>query len=155
MVHQGDSNSRSAAEIDDITEGDGPTAAPGMLVTVDYVGVSGVDVSLRIADGANGSATGTEVATERMGDDQTVFAGIALILVGALLLHAGELRHGASGPVRAILRERASRGLHEILARHDNEIVVLVSHNAVNKILICAMLVYLLAAFSIPRARTA
>jgi probable phosphoglycerate mutase len=40
----------------------------------------------------------------------------------------------------AILRERASRGLHEILARHDNEIVVLVSHNAVNKILICVML---------------
>ena len=27
-------------EIDDITEGDGPTAAPGMLVTVDYVGVA-------------------------------------------------------------------------------------------------------------------
>ena len=27
-------------EIDDITEGDGPTAAPGTLVTVDYVGVA-------------------------------------------------------------------------------------------------------------------
>ena len=27
-------------KIDDITEGDGPTAAPGMLVTVDYVGVA-------------------------------------------------------------------------------------------------------------------
>jgi drug/metabolite transporter (DMT)-like permease len=35
-------------------------------------------------------------------------AGIVLVLVGALLLHAGELRHGATGPLRAIVRERGS-----------------------------------------------
>jgi drug/metabolite transporter (DMT)-like permease len=35
-------------------------------------------------------------------------AGILLVLVGALLLHAGELRHGAAGPLKAILRERGS-----------------------------------------------
>jgi broad specificity phosphatase PhoE len=39
-----------------------------------------------------------------------------------------------------VVRERAAKGLQEIVARHENEIVVLVSHNAVNKILICVML---------------
>jgi drug/metabolite transporter (DMT)-like permease len=34
--------------------------------------------------------------------------GILLILCGAVLLHAKELRHGAAGPLRAILRERGS-----------------------------------------------
>lgn len=35
-------------------------------------------------------------------------AGIGLVIVGAFLLHARELRHGAAGPLRAILRERGS-----------------------------------------------
>ena len=39
-----------------------------------------------------------------------------------------------------VVHERATKGLQEIVARHDNEIVVLVSHNAVNKLLICSIL---------------
>lgn len=35
-------------------------------------------------------------------------AGLVLVLLGALLLHASELRRGLGGPVRAILRERGS-----------------------------------------------
>lgn len=34
--------------------------------------------------------------------------GIGLVILGAFLLHARELRHGALGPLRAILRERGS-----------------------------------------------
>ena len=44
------------------------------------------------------------------------------------------------GESLADVRERVVAGLQEILGRHDQEIVVLVGHQVVNKVLICVML---------------
>lgn len=44
------------------------------------------------------------------------------------------------GESLADVRARVSQGLQEIVARHDGEIVVLVGHQVVNKVLICTVL---------------
>lgn len=44
------------------------------------------------------------------------------------------------GESLADVRERATQGLEGLLRRHHDEIIVLVGHQAMNKVLICAML---------------
>jgi broad specificity phosphatase PhoE len=44
------------------------------------------------------------------------------------------------GESLADVRERARTGLECLLARHDGEIIVLVGHQVVNKVLVCALL---------------
>ena len=51
------------------------------------------------------------------------------------------------GESLADVHRRTTAGLQEILAHHNNEIIMLVSHQVVNKVLICAWLGLELAAF--------
>lgn len=44
------------------------------------------------------------------------------------------------GESLADVRARAGQGLEEIVSRHDNEIVVLIGHQVVNKVLVCFVL---------------
>jgi broad specificity phosphatase PhoE len=44
------------------------------------------------------------------------------------------------GESLADVRARVGRGLQEIVARHDDEIVLLMGHQVVNKVLVCMML---------------
>jgi probable phosphoglycerate mutase len=55
--------------------------------------------------------------------------------------------HIPEGECLADVRDRASAGLQEILGRHDEEIVVLVGHQVVNKVLICTVLGLMDSAF--------
>jgi probable phosphoglycerate mutase len=48
--------------------------------------------------------------------------------------------HIPEGECLADVRERASAGLQEILGRHDEEMVVLVGHQVVNKVMLCIVL---------------